>query len=188
MTKLSAQKVLQLATMLHENQFRRDGKPYITHPIIVGKICIDILELICAPTEDEKRILLSAAYLHDVIEDCNVTKEGLINNGIDEEVVKVVEMLTKSEDIDYADYIIRIVEHDMQLSLQQIPYASIVKYADMVHNSNGDVSKSKLEKYKLAMALIEMSMPERFQKIYQDIDMSLMKDDKPVYSSEEDGA
>ena len=70
---------LELATKLHEGQFRKGGDPYIIHPLYIT------LKIIYSGTDDD--ITCAAALLHDAIEDvaemkkCNgtllVTKYGL---------------------------------------------------------------------------------------------------------------
>lgn len=57
----------QLATEAHESikQTRKDGRPYIVHPI-------DVAEIVKTVTDNED--MIAAAYLHDVLED--VTEEN----------------------------------------------------------------------------------------------------------------
>ena len=65
-------KALCFAARAHEGQHRKGGKtPYIVHPIGVA-------ELVKRYTHDQK--MIDAAYLHDVIEDCDVTFNDLVNN------------------------------------------------------------------------------------------------------------
>lgn len=63
-------KALEFATKAHSGQFRKGTKrPYIVHPIEVG-------DIVSSMTTDEE--IISAAILHDTIEDCeDVTKEIL---------------------------------------------------------------------------------------------------------------
>lgn len=63
-------KAVAFATKAHEGQYRKGTRrPYIVHPIEVG-------EIVSSMTEDEE--VISAAYLHDTIEDCpGVTEEIL---------------------------------------------------------------------------------------------------------------
>ena len=63
-------KAIEFATEAHEGQFRKGTKrPYIVHPIEVG-------DIVAAMTKDEE--VISAAILHDTIEDCKeVTKETI---------------------------------------------------------------------------------------------------------------
>ena len=56
------QEAIDFATKVHEGQFRKGTKrPYIVHPMEVGKI-------VSTMTQDEE--IISAAILHDTIEDC----------------------------------------------------------------------------------------------------------------------
>lgn len=63
-------RAIEFATKAHEGQVRKGTKrPYIVHPIEVG-------EIVSTMTTDEE--VISAAILHDTIEDCEgVTKEML---------------------------------------------------------------------------------------------------------------
>lgn len=63
-------KAIEFATRAHEGQFRKgSARPYILHPI-------EVAHIVAAMTDDEE--VISAAYLHDTIEDCpGVTKELL---------------------------------------------------------------------------------------------------------------
>ena len=63
-------RAIEFATKAHEGQFRKGTKrPYIVHPIEVG-------DIVASMTKDEE--IISAAILHDTIEDCDdVTEEML---------------------------------------------------------------------------------------------------------------
>ena len=63
-------RAIAFATKAHEGQFRKGTKrPYIVHPIEVG-------DIVSTMTADEE--VISAAILHDTIEDCEgVTREVL---------------------------------------------------------------------------------------------------------------
>lgn len=64
------QKAMAFATQAHKGQFRKGTmRPFIVHPLEVGKI-VDTM------TDDEE--IISAAILHDTIEDCaDVTREAI---------------------------------------------------------------------------------------------------------------
>ena len=64
------EKAIEFATKAHEGQFRKGTtRPYIVHPLEVGRI-------VATMTEDEE--IISAAILHDTVEDCEgVTVERL---------------------------------------------------------------------------------------------------------------
>ena len=64
------ERAIEFATKAHEGQVRKGTtRPYIVHPLEVGKI-------VATMTDDEE--IISAAILHDTVEDCEgVTVEGL---------------------------------------------------------------------------------------------------------------
>jgi len=63
-------KAIEFATRAHQGQYRKGTKrPYIVHPIEVG-------DIVATMTSDQE--IISAAILHDTIEDCEgVTEETL---------------------------------------------------------------------------------------------------------------
>jgi (p)ppGpp synthase/HD superfamily hydrolase len=120
-----------LARKAHAGQFRKDGvTPYISHPAAVAKSCVS-KELECI------------AWLHDVLEDTNVTVERL-RELFDEEIVEAVICLTKKKDEAYLFYLLRVKEN---------PSAKIVKMKDIQHNLSTLPEKNKTmrDKYELAL-------------------------------------
>lgn len=72
----------EFATKAHDGQFRKGtDRPYIVHPIEVGKI-------VSTMTKDEE--VISAAILHDTIEDCEEVTEELIAEVFSERVASIV--------------------------------------------------------------------------------------------------
>ena len=81
-------KALDFCVEAHEGQFRKGTRrPYIVHPIEVADIVTYI-------TQDEE--IITAALLHDTIEDC----EGITKEVIEEEFGKRVADLVASESED----------------------------------------------------------------------------------------
>lgn len=80
------EKAFEFANQAHRNVRRRSGEPYIFHPIAVAKIVIEEIGL------GYKSI--SAALLHDVVEDTEYTLED-INNLFGEKIASLVDGLTK---------------------------------------------------------------------------------------------
>ena len=133
------EKALEIAKRAHEGQTDKSGVPYIEHPIRVAESVHGDIDK-------------ATAYLHDVIEDTDVTAEDLRKEGIPECVVEAVEVLTHGEKENYYDYIRRVREN---------PIAKRVKNADIEHNSDrsrisrltpGDVVR--LAKYKKALRIL----------------------------------
>ena len=66
MTKL--QDVMEFAFEMHKTQVDDDGNPYMMH------VC-QVVDLLKQVTDDED--IIAAAYLHDTVEDCNVSYAGI---------------------------------------------------------------------------------------------------------------
>ena len=82
------QRAIAFATRAHEGQFRKGTtSPYIVHPLEVGKI-------VATMTDDEE--VISAAILHDTIEDCEGVTQEEICHEFSERVAHLV--VQESED------------------------------------------------------------------------------------------
>ncbi len=133
-------KAVNIMFEAHKDQRDKSGLPYVFHPWHVAEQMTD--ESAC-----------TAALLHDVIEDTDITPEYLLNAGISREVVEAVLLLTHEPGTDYLDYVRR---------LKSNPIARAVKLADLRHNS--DPTRTVLnptehdiqrhEKYKKAIAIL----------------------------------
>jgi guanosine-3',5'-bis(diphosphate) 3'-pyrophosphohydrolase len=80
-------KAYYLAEYAHKGQTRFAGEPYITHPLAVAKILVDL-------KMDEDSII--AGLLHDVIEDTEVSREQVMHE-FGQHVLDLVEGVTKLE-------------------------------------------------------------------------------------------
>lgn len=135
-----------IATKAHEGQFRYDKKtPFITHPEAVADFFYCGLDIVEPDKEDIEGQIV--AWLHDVVEDTDVTLGDLLNQGIPFYLVTIVEILTHRENEEYLDYLLRVKEND---------FATQVKKADIKHNLSTSASKAQQNKYKLALYLLEL--------------------------------
>lgn len=81
-------KAIEFATRAHAGQFRKGTKrPYIVHPVEVG-------DIVATMTRDEE--IISAAVLHDTIEDCEGISQELLAKEFSERVALMV--VQESED------------------------------------------------------------------------------------------
>ena len=79
------ERVYRFAVECHDGQIRMSGGPYIEHPLQTALFLADLhLDV----------TTISAALLHDVMEDCGVTYENL-KVGFGEDVAKLVDGVTK---------------------------------------------------------------------------------------------
>jgi guanosine-3',5'-bis(diphosphate) 3'-pyrophosphohydrolase len=92
----------------HEGQFRRSGEPYIIHPIAVSTILAE-LEM------DDATI--ASGLLHDVIEDCGVTRDQLAHE-FGAEIADLVDGVTK---LKLADFESRMESDASKIDAPQLP-------------------------------------------------------------------
>lgn len=121
-----------IARRAHEGQFRRDGvTPYIRHvEAVVSRI----------RTGDPRH--LAIAWLHDVVEDTDVSKDDLRNAGIPEEVIQAVLSLTIRNGESYDDYLTRALANELAIP---------VKLADLLSNLSDNPTRKQIRKYAAAL-------------------------------------
>ncbi len=115
-----------LAFQLHEGQFRASGEPYIMHPIAVANLLRDIG---ASPS------VIAAGFLHDVVEDTDVTPEQL-EGYFGSEVKALVEGVTKLGGINFTNRTEAQAENlrKMFLAMASDIRVVLVKLADRLHN------------------------------------------------------
>ncbi len=111
---------------LHEGQFRASGDPYIVHPVAVADLLRDIGA--SAP-------VIAAGFLHDVVEDTDVSLEE-IQEHFGSEVRELVEGVTKLGGIHFNDRTEAQAENlrRMFMAMASDIRVVLVKLADRVHN------------------------------------------------------
>lgn len=116
----------KFADEAHLGVTRRSGEPYITHPIAVA--------LQCTEWKLDTQALM-AALLHDVMEDCGVTKTDLVEK-FGATVAELVDGLTKLDKLNFDTKEEGQVEsfRKMLLAMAQDVRVILVKLADRTHN------------------------------------------------------
>ncbi len=116
----------RFADAAHLGQLRNSGEPYITHPIAVAAQC--------AEWKLDAQALM-AALLHDVIEDCTVTKTDLILQ-FGSPVTELVDGLTKLEKLHFNTREENQSEsfRKMLLAMARDIRVILIKLADRTHN------------------------------------------------------
>jgi GTP diphosphokinase / guanosine-3',5'-bis(diphosphate) 3'-diphosphatase len=114
------------AFQLHEGQFRASGEPYIIHPIAVADLLRDI---------GASAGVIAAGFLHDVVEDTDVTPEQ-IEQHFGAEVRALVEGVTKLGGIHFTNKTEAQAENlrRMFLAMASDIRVVLVKLADRLHN------------------------------------------------------
>lgn len=125
---------LELAIQKHEGQFRKvTGEPAITHPLAVAN-----------KFEDEN--YKTVCILHDTIEDTDLTLEDLRKLGLNEFLIKAVDVLTRKGNQTYLDYI---------LLCKQRHITRAIKIEDLKHNLfDNPTSKCSEDKYLMALYIL----------------------------------
>ncbi|QEY32823.1 bifunctional (p)ppGpp synthetase/guanosine-3',5'-bis(diphosphate) 3'-pyrophosphohydrolase [Synechococcus sp. RSCCF101] len=114
------------AFQLHEGQFRASGEPYITHPVAVADL---LREIGAGPS------VIAAGFLHDVVEDTDVSPEE-IEAHFGAEVRGLVEGVTKLGGIHFTNRTEAQAENlrKMFLAMASDIRVVLVKLADRLHN------------------------------------------------------
>ena len=126
----------EFANEAHKNIRRRSGEPYMLHPIAVAQIVVDDIGL------GYKSI--SAALLHDVVEDTDYTVEDL-RERFGDKIATLVEGLTKIKTVldnedknKQSDLSSRSLQAEnfkrILLTLNDDPRVVLIKLADRLHN------------------------------------------------------
>ena len=120
------QKAYTLAFYAHEGQLRRDGSKYITHPVAVSNILLDLKmdpDSICA------------ALMHDVLEDCDVNKNNL-KKLFGDSVAEIVDGVSKLGKLDITSKSDRDANNlqKMMLAMSKDVRVVLVKICDRLHN------------------------------------------------------
>ena len=119
-------KAYEFAHEAHSGQFRTSGDPYVSHPIAVANILSSF-----HMDEDS----LSAAMLHDVIEDCGVPKK-VIEEKFNKNVADLVDGVSKLDQLDMVTKAEANAENlqKMILAMSNDIRVIVVKLADRLHN------------------------------------------------------
>jgi guanosine-3',5'-bis(diphosphate) 3'-pyrophosphohydrolase len=116
----------RFAHALHEGQTRKSGEPYIAHPVAVAGLLLDL---------GGNAAMIAAGFLHDVVEDTEVTVTE-IEERFGSEVSQLVEGVTKLTKFTFSSSTERQAENfrRMFLSMAEDIRVIVVKLADRLHN------------------------------------------------------
>ena len=105
---------VEIAAKAHRGQTRKNGSPYVLHP----------LRVMMRQDSEEAMIV---GVLHDVVEDTDVTLADLEDAGFAPAVTEALGLLTHRDEVPYEDYVEAIAPNAL---------ARAVKLADLEDNMN----------------------------------------------------
>ena len=105
---MTVEETLRIALEAHEGQKDLDGRSAVLHPVAVGLMG-------CNDAETK------TGFLHDVVEDSELTLDELRGRGVDEDVLAALRLLTHAKTEDYFDYVLRTGPHQRQAPQGSVP-------------------------------------------------------------------
>lgn len=158
----------EIASMLHEGQFRKSGEAYICHPIAVAEIVAELgldTDSICA------------ALLHDTVEDCS-DKIDLpkLKKEFGEQVAEMVDGLTKLVQIPFNDKDSLHMENlrKMLLAMTKDIRVIFIKLADRTHNMRTLNAQPEEKRRSIALETMHVYAPLAhrlgMQKVKQELE------------------
>ena len=143
-TQDTIEQCIRIASKSLDGKRDLDGNAAILHSLTVGMMGI---------TDTEKCV----GFLHEVVDEGDVSLDDLRFDDIPEDVVKAVDLCSHDDSLSYDEYIQRIIDSGNTAAIN-------VKLNDLRHNLARAKAGSHLdlvEKYESALTKIEKSLPER---------------------------
>jgi GTP pyrophosphokinase len=119
------ERAYQVAKKAHEGQLRKSGEPYITHPLAVAEILVDLG--IGAKT-------IAAALLHDTVEDTEYTLEA-VTRDFGPEIGLLVDGVTKLDKLKLGEDAQAETVRKMVVAMSKDIRVILIKLADRLHNA-----------------------------------------------------
>lgn len=139
------EQAIAIAVRAHAGQKRKDGSPYILHPLAVMHAFRDIPGY-------EGAYLRSAAVLHDVVEDCGVSVGSIIAN-VGEVVGEIVDRLSRRPDEVYSEYIARCASLDLSRRVKVADVLDNLRTVDLIPDASE--AKGLRKRYEWTLAYIQ---------------------------------
>ena len=139
--------IIRIAVNAHDGMKDMVGNPAVAHVLAVG---------LMGKTVAEQK----AGFLHDVVEDSTITLDDLRADGVEEDVLTAVDLLTHRPEMSYEDYVKNIVHSGNETAIQ-------VKLNDLHHN---------LHRAELAFQTLDTSTRERQALLDEILTIAVMHD------------
>ncbi|HEY7658060.1 MAG TPA: bifunctional (p)ppGpp synthetase/guanosine-3',5'-bis(diphosphate) 3'-pyrophosphohydrolase [Burkholderiales bacterium] len=165
------QSAYHFSEQAHEGQFRKSGEPYISHPLAVA----NILAQWHLDTQ-----ALTAALLHDVMEDTAVTKSEISRN-FGRPVAELVDGVSKLDKIEFESHAEAQAENfrKMLLAMARDVRVILIKLADRLHNMRTLEAVGTEQRRRIARETLEIYAPIAnrlgLNSIYQELEDLALK-------------
>ena len=145
------EKAFYFAKAAHANQKRASGEEYFIHPCSVASILVDL---------GLDYATISAAFLHDVIEDTPVS-EGDIQKEFGNEILTLVQGVTKLDKIEFKSHEEEQAENFKKIfvSMAKDIRVIIIKLADRLHNMRSLNFLSQERQLRMAHETLDIYAP-----------------------------
>lgn len=144
-------KAYEFAEQAHQGQFRKSGEPFITHPVAVTEILMDLKMDVTT---------LVTGLLHDVVEDSKVTLEQIREN-FGDTVADLVDGLTKLKKFKFESNAEHQAENYRKMFVAMAKDVRVVlcKLADRLHNVRTLKALPEEKRIKIAKETLEIFAP-----------------------------
>ncbi|MEL6401499.1 MAG: bifunctional (p)ppGpp synthetase/guanosine-3',5'-bis(diphosphate) 3'-pyrophosphohydrolase [Cyanobacteria bacterium J06626_4] len=144
-------RAFEFAYTLHKGQKRASGEAYICHPVAVAGLLKEL---------GGDSAMIAAGFLHDVVEDTDVTPEEIAAH-FGEEVRQLVEGVTKLSKFNFHSKTERQAENfrRMFLAMAQDVRVIVVKLADRLHNMRTLEHLKSAKQRRIAAETLEIFAP-----------------------------
>ncbi len=135
----------------HNGQLRKDGTPFITHPLAVAEIVVEL-------RLDQESIM--AALLHDTVEDTDATYEDIAQN-YGTTVADLVDGVTKLTRVQYTSKEEEQMENlrKMLMAMAKDIRVILIKICDRLHNMRTMAYQSPRKQKEKALETMEIYAP-----------------------------
>lgn len=143
--------VFNYAKEKHQGQYRKSGEEYIVHPLATAII----LTTVYADTSS-----ICAGLLHDVIEDCDTTKDEIAEN-FGEEIAELVYGVTKISKIHFSTENEALIEYYKKIivGMSEDVRVIIIKLSDRLHNMRTLWALPEVKQKHIAKETLEILTP-----------------------------
>lgn len=159
------QKAYQIAAAAHGDQRRKSGERYISHPLAVAKVVAEF------GLDD---VAISAALLHDAVEDTSVSLEQL-SEEFGDAVAHVVDGVTKLERVHFDSKEAQQAAsvRKMMIAIAQDARVLIIKLSDRLHNMQTIAALPDWKQERTARETLEIYAPLAHRLGMQDLKQQL---------------